>query len=93
MVDPGQTERPYPPFRGLATFGRLRALRAVFRMLMDRGDVGVTPGAMWPGIADVIWHGAGARDAGGGTHVDPSSRCVGWGIAERSACTSVARAR
>ena len=40
--------------------------------------------------ADVIWHGAGARDVGGGTH-GPIITVCRVGIAERSACSSVAR--
>ena len=55
-----------------------------------RAVFGVTPSAMWPGIADVIWHGAGARDVGGGTH-GPIITVCRVGIAERSACSSVAR--
>src|ERR1700730_8505199 len=45
---------------------------------------------MWPGIADVTWHGAGARDVGGGTH-GPIITVCRVGIAERRACSSVAR--
>ena len=55
-----------------------------------RAGFGVTPSAMWPGIADVIWHGAGARDVGGGTH-GPIITVCRVGIAKRSACRSVAR--